>query len=271
LSLWRTIKREFFKDDLNAISRFAPPLKAAAWSWIPIIEKVNSSQVDRKKDMLLGPLFCSNNYPWPADEFGPLIPLAQFDLANASRLNGEDLGDELLQVFCSQGDQLGERIRTRTIEREFITNDALTEAPQFPENSKSFAATKWAVTNKSGDNVSLGDTFQISGYSQKKFNLWLPCAISDEYGIDECRENLREKIVQFDEIYTRNKESWDCGGFHMFGSFYPIQYYHDECERVFFAFESELGFNFGFDGQGQLFFKNSRRYEPFFYFRWSCY
>ncbi len=270
-ALWGRIKLDFFENDEVGIERFENAFKSASWSWTPDLREVDSKNVDRRKDMLLGPLFSSTNSPWPIDDKGPMIPLAQFDLGNASKILGEDLGCGLIQIFCPQGDSRGQNIFIREVEAEIVRSDLMIAPPLFSDDVNGFASVGWAQGSSSKDRrIYGGKCLQIEGYEKKQFNLWLPCAISDEYIIDTCDEELKSIITDFDEIYKKNEDKWSCGGFHLFGSFYPIQYYHADRDRVFFTFESEFGFRFG-DGQAQVFFYIHKEYGPIFSFDWSCF
>lgn len=272
--LWQDIKVGFFgAEDSSDTARYESGLRTAAWAWVPELQAVAPGEVDRKGDMLLGPLFCSTENPWPDDDGQPMIPLLQIDLANASRLGGVDLGSGLLQVFCPVKDKLGQRIYDRIIERESLTSEALIDAPSFSDEIKGFASVAWSQKNSSDRSLYGGDCFQITGYAEKRFTLWMPTPISDEHDLAEVGADLRAKIQEFDEIISRNSDAWSPGGFHLFGTFFPIQYYPAERDSVLFTLESEHGFNFG-DGQAQIFYKFYKDHPEWgagFSFEWSCY
>ncbi len=273
LMLWKEIKADFFDPDDSSVSdRYEAGLQTASWAWIPDIQMVSPDEVDRKRGMLLGPLFCSAEEPWPEDDGEPMIPLAQIDLENASSLGGVDVGNGLLQVFCPVKDKLGQRIYTRVIERESVTSEALTEAPTFSDDIKGFASVGWAQTSSENRTLYGDRCLQITGYTEKKFTLWMP-SLFDGYDLTNLDADMRAKIDEFEKIISSNSDAWSPGGFHLFGTFYPIQYYPDERDKVLFTLESKHGFNFG-DGQAQIFYMFSKRHPELgaiFSFEWSCY
>ena len=273
LMLWKEIKADFFDpEDSSASDRYEVGLRTASWAWIPDIQMVSPKEVDRKRDMLLGPLFCSAEDPWPDRDGEPMIPLAQIDLANASSIGGVDVGNGLLQVFCPVKDKLGQRIYTRVIERESVTGGALTDAPTFSDDFKGFASVGWAQTSSENRTLYGGECLQITGYTEKKFTLWMP-SLFDGYDLTNLDADMRAKIDEFERIISSNSDAWSPGGFHLFGTFYPIQYYPDERDIVLFTLESEHGFNFG-DGQAQIFYTFYKKHPELgagFSFDWSCY
>ena len=273
LMLWKEIKPDFFDpEDSSDSDRYELGLRTASWAWIPDIQQVSPKEVDRKRDMLLGPLFCSTEDPWPDVDGEPMIPLAQIDLGNASSLGAVDLGNGLLQVFCPVKDKLGQKIFTRVIERESVTNQKLTDAPSFADDINGFASVGWAQKNSKDRSLYGGDCLQITGYTEKKFTLWMPL-LSDAYNLTDLDSDMRAKIDEFEKIISSNSEAWSPGGFHLFGTFYPIQYYPAERDNVLFTLESEHGFNFG-DGQAQIFYKFYKTHPEWgacFSSDWSCY
>lgn len=272
--LWQDIKTGFFGgEDSSDTKRYESGLRTASWAWDPELQKVPPGEVERKGDLLLGPLFCSAENPWPHKDGQPMIPLLQIDLANASRFGGVDLGNGLLQVFCPVEDNLGQKIYDRVIERESVTSEALTDAPSFSDDIKGFASVGWAQTNSNDRRLYGGDCLQITGYAEKRFTLWMPSPLADEYDVAHVDADLRAKIQEFDDIVSSNSDAWSPGGFHLFGTFYPIQYYPADRDKVLFTLESEHGFNFG-DGQAQIFYKFYKDHPEWgagFSFDWSCY
>lgn len=273
LTLWKEIKADLFDpEDTSDSDRYELALHTAAWAWIPDFQKVSPKEVDRKGDVLLGPLFCSAENPWPDVDGEPMIPLAQIDLANASSLGGVDVGNGLLQLFCPVKDKLGQKIYTRVIERESVTNQELTDAPSFSDAINGFASVGWAQKSSESRTLYGGECLQITGYTEKKFTLWMP-SFAGAYDLTNLNADMRAKIDEFEKIISSNSDTWSPGGFHLFGTFYPIQYYPAARDKVLFTLESENGFNFG-DGQAQIFYKFSERrpeWGALFSFDWSCY
>lgn len=272
LDLLKSIKRDFFKDDAaDAAKIYEDSFRAASWAWLPDFHVTTPEAINRRGEILLGPLFSSLQNPWPVDEIGPKIPLAQIDLANASRVSDVNLGTGFLQLFCSMGDALGGRVETRVIERDCVENEELVSPPSFPKQFRGFASVGWAQDEGAPDRLLYGKScLQILGYSQKQFSVWLPSNIAENYDLSSCSDELKGNITEFDAIQDLNRDRWSPGGFHLFGCFYPIQYYPGDRGAVLFTFESEYGFNVG-DGQGQIFYKLDEEYGPFFDFDWACY
>jgi len=268
--LWQDIKTGFFGGkESRDTERYESGLRTAAWAWDPKLQKVPPSEVNRRGEVLLGPLFCSIENPWPQEDGQPMIPLLQIDLANASRLSGAMLGNGLLQMFCPVKDKLGHDIYKRVIERESVPSEALTDPPSFSDDVKGFASVGWAQTNSNDRRLYGRDCLQITGYAEKRFTLWMPSPLTDEYEVDHLDADLIAKIQEFDEIIASKSDEWSPGGFHLFGTFYPIQYYPAEKDKVLFTLESEHGFNFG-DGQAQIFYK-LYEWGAGFSFDWACY
>ena len=272
VKLWKEIKVEFFDDgkDTDANS-YEDALSTGAWCWEPIFSRCSPSEIDRLGEVILGPLFSSEEYPWPESNGQPMIPLVQIDLNNASQLGGINLGSGLLQVFVKVEDKYGQNIYTREIQRSSVVRDNLLPVPVFSDEIDGFASVAWAQSELKVDKF-YGDRLciQISGYSNKRFSLWAYTPFADEYNFDNIDLNLKSKLEQFDSLVAKYSEEWTPDGFHLFGTFRPIQYYPKERPRPFFCLESEYGFNFG-DGQAQIFYETGKEYGTFFYFDWSCY
>lgn len=274
VELWKDIKTKFFdSSSAKDAKRYEEGLATASLAWVPDFQKVAPNEVDRKGELLLGPLFCSVENPWPDDDGVPMIPLAQIDLDNASSLGGVDLGTGLLQVFCPQEDKQGQQVYTRKIDRESVAKQELTDAPTFSDDTSGFASLAWAQEESQDRRIYGGECLQITGYTEKKFTLAMPSPISDEHNLSKVDAELRAKIEEFDKIVSDNSDAWSPGGFHLFGTFYPIQYYPADRDKVLFTLESQDGFNFG-DGQAQIFFKfyeDEPEWGAVFTFEWSCY
>lgn len=273
-SLWEDIKPGFFVNKYADDSdRYDVGFSTASWAWVPDIQELLPEAINRKGEVLLGPFFSSVENPWPVNGGEPMIPLAQIDLDNASKLGDVYLGTGLLQVFCSVKDKVGQSIYTRVIDRSSVELEELTAAPIFNDDIDGFASVSWAQKNSKYRHIYGEKCPQITGYSKKKFTLWMPSQISEEFDLNGIDKNLREKVEEFDQILEKNSDEWSPGGFHLFGTFYPIQYYPDKKGKVFFTLESEYGFKFG-DGQAQIFYaakSDLPKRNAYFSFDWSCY
>jgi hypothetical protein len=149
--------------------------------------------------------------------------------------------------------------------------EKLQKVPEFSDQIDGFASVAWAQSDLAVDKF-YGDRLciQISGYTEKRFSLWTYTPLSDVYDLESIDSNLKFKMERFDSLVAKYSEEWTPDGFHIFGTFRPIQYYPKERSRPFFCLESEYGFNFG-DGQAQIFYEAGKEYGTLFYFDWSCY
>lgn len=269
--LWSQIKTEFFSGCNADIDRFENGLKTASWAWDAKLVSCNIEEVDRRGDILLGPLFCSTSAQWPTDEFGPQLPIAQFNLSKISRITGEDFGSELLQLFCSQSDRLGQNIEFRKLSADILNSEEMLEPPSIFERNDGFVSIDWSLPKPEHANIrNIGKCSSISYSNAKRFNLWMPCKISDEYSLEDCNYELKEAIKEFDGIIENHEDEWSPGGFHLLGTFHPIQYYQKDRRKVFFNLESESGLNFGWGGTAQIFFHIHPEFGSMFSFDWSC-
>jgi len=272
VNLWKEIKIEFFDDGADAeANSYEDALSTGAWCWEPIFSRRSPSEIDRLGEVMLGPFFSSEEYPLPESNGQPMIPLIQIDLDRASRLGGVNLGSGLLQVFAKVEDKYGQRIFNRQVERSAVVREKLQKVPEFSDQIDGFASVAWAQSDLAVDKF-YGDRLciQISGYTEKRFSLWTYTPLSDVYDLESIDSNLKFKMERFDSLVAKYSEEWTPDGFHIFGTFRPIQYYPKERSRPFFCLESEYGFNFG-DGQAQIFYEAGKEYGTLFYFDWSCY
>lgn len=86
------VRNEFIAD-------FDNTFKSGAWSWAPVTIQVEDQKVDRLGEVVMGPIFTSEDHAWPEQDGLPMAPLIQLDLRIASEIGGVQLGDGLLQVW----------------------------------------------------------------------------------------------------------------------------------------------------------------------------
>jgi len=272
VNLWKEIKVEFFDDGTNTeANSYEDALSTGAWCWEPIFSRCSPAEIDRLGEVMLGPFFSSEEYPWPESNGQPMIPLIQIDLDNASKIGGVNVGSGLLQVFAKVEDKYGKNIYTREIERGAVLREKIHPVPEFSDEIDGFASVAWAQSELAVDKFYTDRLcIQISGYTEKRFSLWTYTPFSDEYDLESIHSNLKSKMERFDSLVAKYSEEWTPDGFHLFGAFRPIQYYPKERSRPFFCLESEYGLNFG-DGQAQIFYETGKEYGTLFYFDWSCY
>jgi len=79
---------------LKELGSIAPAIQP---NYGAIIQEVEPHLVDRKGSLLGGPPFLSKRFPMRGDK----APMLQLDLAEASRVTNEDLGDGLLQLWIN--------------------------------------------------------------------------------------------------------------------------------------------------------------------------
>lgn len=267
LELWKEIKSFVGPEPEYEIQYFDNALSTGSWAWDPVLESRHPNDIDRLGEVLLGPVFASRKHPWPEVDGVPMIPLLQLDLDKASKTGGLALRGGLLQAFVSIGDTLGQSIHIRTIDRADVLAKALLPVPTFNVEGRTFASVDWAKSNLESDDE---PCLQITDYEPKRFSFSGASALSERFAFQKFSPDEQTKMRRFDEILESKLSDWSGGGFHLLGTFYPIQYKQEERSWPLFCLESEHGFNFG-DGQGQVFFDTGKTGELFFYFDWSCY
>jgi hypothetical protein len=267
LELWKDIKSFVGPEFESDIQYFDNALKTGSWAWDPVLESRHPKDIDRLGEVLLGPVFASAKHPWPIKDGLPMIPLLQLDLDKASGKGGINIATGLLQAFVAINDTLGQRVRVRTIERTDVAVEALLPAPPFTEVTETFASVDWAKPNLAADE---SPCLQIVQYEPKRFSFSPPSPLSNRFNFQKYSPDQQIKMCRFDEMLEDDLSEFSGGGFHLLGTFQPIQYTQIERSWPLFSLESEYGFNFS-DGQGQVFFETDESGEISFYFDWSCF
>lgn len=267
LELWSDIKTFIGPKSESDVQYFDNALNTGSWAWEPVLERRHPNNIDRLGEILLGPVFASAKHPWPMAAGLPMIPLLQLDLDKASMTGGISIGGGLLQAFVSVNDTLGQRVRIRTIDRADVSAEALVPFPLFTAESETFATVDWAEPTLDADDA---PCLQITDYEPQRFSFSGASALSERFNFQKFSPDEQAKMRRFDEILESKLSDWSGGGFHLLGTFDPIQYRQENRSWPLFCLESDRGFNFG-DGQGQVFFDVDESGEVFFYFDWSCY
>lgn len=265
LDIWQSIRASADDAKDAGVSYFDHALSTGSWAWDPIFEHREPASIDRLGEVLLGPVFTSEDHPWPDDDGVPCIPLLQLDLDKASEMGGVDLGQGLLQVFVSVDDHRGQSIYTRTIDRCDVRLDALLPVPEFPSGIEAFATVDWANADAQEQSC-----IQIVDYAPKRFCFSGASDLSEWFKFDHFSDDVKAKMQRFEAILQNRRDDWDAGGFHLLGTFTPIQYNQAERDWPLFCLESEHGLNFA-DGHGQVFFGTAKSGNRVFYFDWSCF
>lgn len=267
LELWKDIKSFVGPESESDAQCFDNALNTGSWACDPVFERCHPNKIDRLGEILLGPVFSSAKHPWPEDDGVPLIPLLQLDLDKASKIGGISLGGGLLQAFVSIHDTLGQSIHIRTIDRADVTAEALLPVPPINVEGRTFASVDWSKPTLDADEA---PCLQITDYEPQRFSFSGVSALSERFAFQKFSPGQQTKMRRFDEILESKLSDWAGGGFHLLGTFDPIQYKQEDRSWPLFCLESDHGFNFG-DGQGQVFFDTGESGGVFFYFDWSCY
>jgi len=264
LTLWQGLRNVLQHDKLG-VEQIDEQLATGAWAWDLVLEHKTPSEIDRLGEVLLGPVYTSHIHTWPEIDGVPLTPLLQLDLDRASSSAGVALGSGLLQAFVRADDRLGESVFFRTIERCDVEREKLHPIPSFGTNLNGLASIEWADPAAASPSC-----VQVTGIEGPRFTCCSISELSELFDLKALDEVSRTKAGRFQEIVCQKRDQWSPGGFHLFGTFYPIQYSQADRDWPLLCLESEYGFNFG-DGQAQVFFSLTESGETVFYFDWSCY
>lgn len=277
---WKKIRSSLSKlDDVGdsiekLVGYYDARLAASCFAFDPIIESIDQSKIDRLGEVLRGPVYTCSGYEWPVEAGYPMVPLIQLDLGRCGKLGDVGLEDGLLQVFMGHGRISGNDATVRVIPRSEVNVGRLMPVPEFDSGIKSFAEIGWA-TRKYDPDDEASQALQIVGYAATRFTMHPMSPFGEMCDMDV--EDLvsldiyPDQVAAFNDLLASLKEKFDASGFHLFGTFYPIQYNATERPKVLFSLESERGFNFGYDGNGQIFFNMSKGGVPRFFLDWSCY
>ena len=275
---WSKIKRILKNtDDIEEYSKdlieyYQNRINASCFAFEPIISETPPSEIDRLGDVLRGPLYTCENYEWPLQSGYPMVPLIQLDLARCSSLGEINLGDGLLQVFMGHEKFMGLDARIRVVPRREVAIERLLPVPFFDQKIKAFANIDWA-TQATDPRESVIPALQINGYSDPVFSVHHMAPLDERTDIEDLVSIgvPLDVIDGFSVAITQCMEKYKTSGFHLFGTFSPIQYEASERPMPLFCLESENGFNFG-DGNGQVFFEKLKKSgSRIFSFDWSCF
>ena len=191
----------------------------------------------------------SESYPWP----NKAAPGIQVDLRRMSKLNGENLGDGLLQVWFDAEGQPADPTVIRVIPRDIVEN----ESPD--DRFVDFIPSKY---------VSVSD----GCWEEMNFPGW----IINDYemiGIQTDHGVLVEEVEgeMYDLMYDLHVNDTS-----FFGVPDPIQnlwieFYEDNGQRNLLSLSSKEYFCLGTDDTGQLMYKKEEDGKISFSFYWSHY
>ena len=237
------------KDVLSEANNVVEEIEYAGPAWRLRTLTVPVEMADRRKSMLGGPFFTSEEYPWPRATSGKFAdPVAQIDLKAVSELRSMPFGDGMLQVWNADYQHPIIRIIPRdVIETAEMTPVAPTSEGDF---EWTFVPTEW---------VSGGGVQQILGFEGPLF--------SGHISLDDFASPPElKRLADLGKVLTQNDS-----GLHLFGTFYPVQYTASEKGLpVFLALDCDHGYFWGDSGTAQIFYRMTES-GPEFSFDWSCY
>jgi predicted DNA-binding WGR domain protein len=122
--------------DLTSVPTQFPNLERGGLAWRFLVDEVPYMEVDRRKSMMKGPFFITEEYPTPKTEDGELmVPIIQADLRELSKLRGLPLGDGLFQAWWTWNDN-----QCRVIPRKVVDEQEPLPFPMeidaFPDNDR---------------------------------------------------------------------------------------------------------------------------------------
>lgn len=251
-------------DEWEELEGIRNSFLAFRWAYPIKLEAVEVGECDRTQGMISGPLFTSNEFPWPEKNGKYREPIAQFYLEDVGKLSDENVGTGLLQLWVGPD---SDDYLIRIIPHFAISADGLSEFPDdinenYFENSVSYDPIKaWPVR---GCKI-----YQITGVSDKVLN-WdsLVKFAADDYSFDEkFGKGLAEEIRAFTAIIPSDLPNTEP---HFLGNFSLIQYDVAMMPRTLLALESKPCFMWGDFGNAQIFYEATTSGETRFTFSWSC-
>jgi hypothetical protein len=195
---------------------FLHTLRSASEGFIPILTAVAVNKVDRKTSMLGGPFFTCDDYPMPTSISGSLAPIIQLDLQILSAISGKDFGDGLLQFWYDTDWDNDSRDLIRV-----IPSDVLNTAPMTPfEPTGKILDVIYSpvpeelIFTTARDKVDIITGFESMGLHSQTGYLDIYTDTLTEEQLSSI-SNLLADFIKLTDLPDK---------FHLFGSFYPIQY-----------------------------------------------
>ena len=216
--------------DAPSATELIQALESFCWAHPISTEKKSITEQSRVMGMFYGPLFTSEQYPWPLQGERFFEPVVQFDLDNVGKLEGRNLGSGLLQLWMGSG--YDEHV-IRLIPIEHVCTSQLTPPPAivtgeyFEEIVTSSDPDAWEGDLWRGPFCSgawpLSDHADLITGTSKKILNWCTSIEHYRFGSDEVSDpSLRQDLENFLAIIPEA-----CPGLsadHFFGRFDPIQY-----------------------------------------------
>lgn len=190
-------------------------IELSAEGFAPILTSVPITELDRRASMLAGPFFTSPKHPIPETSNGMRLPVVQLDLSEMSELSGQELGNGLLQLWCERDWFSTSRGYMHVISGQDVKGQTLTpfdysspgEAESLPMPEELTFSTGWNKVDVISGYESMGLQCQ-TGYLQ----------VYTEDIPDDVLDSIADDFERFQELTNLDNK------FHLFGSFYPIQY-----------------------------------------------
>lgn len=190
-------------------------LELGAEGFKPVFEALPINALDRTASMLAGPFFTSAENPIPTTAKGMLLPIVQIDLRQIQMLNGHDLGDGLLQLWCDPDWENTDRGRVFVIPREEVDTQEMTPFAYVPHPAaESSPVPDNLVFDPSTTAVQVIAAYESVGFQCQ--NIY-PDIYADDFP-GNVLEALADNISEFQDLTQSESE------LHLLGSFYPIQY-----------------------------------------------
>ncbi len=245
-------------------------------AWNLLIEEVPLKDVDRRKPMLKGPFFLTEDFPIPRTSDGKFMaPLIQADLRDLSKIRGLPFGDGLLQAwYCDY-------IECRVIPRQVVEKqDPIpfpTDIDQFSEYALSYIK-DWITVKRFGETLQESERVvpMLLGY-QDPFICVQPRFLVDITWDEFVAERGREMedspepadFTRLIELLRKLEDDHHYGD-HAFGSFHALQVSAKDMDSdPLFVFESD-NFSFGDTGNAHIMY-SFKEGKPDFWGRWdSC-
>ncbi len=265
---------EAYREDLR--SAYDQRFKSGAWAWDPIAKPVPYNKIDRLGEVIMGPVYTCNEYEWPESDGYPMAPLIQLDLNKSGIIGGVDLGDGMLQVWMPHNAIAPEDQLVRVIPKEFVKFENITPILSIPKEMKPLQMREDVWDDEAAD-LAEAPAYQITGYAKKRFTIQLKHTIQDNFKINNLTSDkvLEARIKKFDESLTSLMKEGRKGclpsNWHLFGTFYDIQYTAEQRPVPLFCFDGEeFGCNW-VDRSAQLFYYVKADGRVLFSFDWSCF
>jgi hypothetical protein len=194
---------------------FLQTLELSAEGFTPVIQSIPVAEVDRASSMLAGPFFVSAENPIPTRQGGMLLPVIQLDLRQIGELCEVDIGDGVLQLWCDPNWENDSREFIRVIPRSEIESQSVLpfEYLENPE-SESCPLPGDLIFYPSREEIRVITGAESTGWHAQVGYFY---AYSENISQD-LYDEIDDDLQRFNEL-TNPEDS-----FHMFGSFYPIQY-----------------------------------------------